>query len=373
MTWQLCARGLFSLGVGCFVALGSGCDSETKTADSPGSPAAGPASGGATASVASNAPDGVYGEIGGDIVAPADPGLPDTLLRSRAGDTFYQISKARLGQDQFGRPTLDVQYETLHSGEHNGVTLVMHGIDGSHQSFLILGPMQTRGTLSVGLPFPLPPGAPPLPKAVEVYLTRGDVRYQPDSPTFKVSNSTTIGGMQARTRPRNWTEEELARFTQPPPNYANADAHPSVGRDTEFAGDTTGGVPRRYVEPNGKLLGLDWRIGEWDGEACFGALTPVFSAKQPPGILTQRVIARDGYAVGEMRVRSRRYASAIQLVYYRVKADGGLDAADTYESEWFGVPGADGMLKTLGSSAQPAIGIVCQQGAIVNGVALVTR
>jgi hypothetical protein len=212
-----------------------------------------------------------------------------------------------------------------------------------------------------------------LPKDVEVYFTRGDMRYAPNPPTFKVSNSAVIGNMSKRTQPRNWTADEIARLTQPPPNHSSPNIHPDVGRNTEFAGDTTGGFPNRYVEPGGLLLGIDYRTGEWDGEPCLGGVVPVFDAKQPPAPVTQRVLARDGYAVGAVRVRSKRFVNAVQLVFQKVKADGMLDPADTYESDWVGAMNVDGEPKTLAGDGTPVIGIVCQQGAIVNGLALVLK
>jgi hypothetical protein len=171
------------------------------------------------------------------------------------------------------------------------------------------------------------------------------------------------------TRPRNWTREELSRYTQPPPNYANANAHPGVGKDTEIAGDSSGGLPQRYVEPGGHLLGLEYRTGEWDGEKCLGGLVPIFTREQPVSI-RERVIAREGYAVGAAQVQSARFVDAVKLVFQRVRDDGSLDASDSYESEWIGFPG-DAPPRMLSGEGQPVIGIKCQQGAILNGLALV--
>jgi len=313
-------------------------------------------------------PPGLYGDTGGEEVAAADPSLPGTMLRGRADDTFYAISNARLGQDRFGRPTIMIDYEVKKNGTHNGIGVVLHGDDGTERTVLILGAMQGHGTLPIEIPF-TGPGQRPFPKNIELFFTRNDPRYGQNAPTFKVSNSTVIGTMQKLTRPRNWTKEEQARLSQPPPNYANANVHTGVGTDTEVAGDATGGLPQRYVEPGGHLLGLEWRGGEWDGEKCFGGLVPVFKRDQPATI-PARVIAKDGYAVGGVQVQSLRFVDAIRLVFHKIKPDGTLDPADSYESEWFGFPG-DKAPKVLSSGGKPVIGIKCQQGAILNGLALV--
>jgi hypothetical protein len=312
----------------------------------------------------------VYGDQGGEQVLAADPTVPDTLLRARAGDTFYKLTGARVGQGQFGRPTLFVDYETVKAGQYNGVSLVIHGDDGNRQTVLLIGMLQTHGTLDIAPRGFGMPGRPPFPQNFEVYFIRGDARYGMNSPTFKVSNSVTVGMMNRQTRPRNWTKEEITRLTQPPPNYTNPNAHPNVGQDTPFAGDSTGGGSFRYVEPKGLLLGLDSRMGEWEGEKCLAAAAPVFSRDQPVAIATTRAVAKDGYAVGGIKVRSKRYVDAVQLVFMRVKADGRLDPTDSYTSDWFG-DAADQPLKTLAGDGTRVIGIHCRSGAILNGLALV--
>jgi hypothetical protein len=205
---------------------------------------------------------------------------------------------------------------------------------------------------------------------MELYLTRGEGRYgmQP-MPVFKVSNSVTVGNMPRKTLARNWTKEEIDRLTKPPPNYANANAHPNVGQDTPFAGDTTGGGSMRYVEPGGLLLGVEYRLGEWDKEKCLGTLVPIFS-RQQPATLKDRVLAPEGYAVGAFKVQSKKFADAVKVIFFRVKPDGRLDPNDAFPSEWIGYPeGEEG--KTLGGDGTRVIGIVNRQGAILNGVALV--
>jgi hypothetical protein len=203
-------------------------------------------------------PAGLYGDQGGEQILPADPGKPDTLLRCRATDTFFKLSNPHVGTDRFGRPTLFIDYEKVRVG-NGGFTLVIHSGDGSRTNVLLLGPLhQTRGTLEITSMFGGfgAFGRPAFPQNMEAYLVVSDGRYGPNTPQFKVSNSVVLGTMPGLTRPRNWTQEEIARLTKPPPNYTNANGHPNVGEDTPFAGNAKGGGS--FQDAGGRRPAGDW-------------------------------------------------------------------------------------------------------------------
>lgn len=67
-------------------------------------------------------------------------------------------------------------------------------------------------------------------------------------------------------------------------------------------------------------------------------------------------MARDGYAVGVVKIYARSYVNAPQLVFMRVRDDGQLDPADTYTSDWIGARGK-GTPHTLSGEGAPIIGI----------------
>jgi hypothetical protein len=315
------------------------------------------------------APPGVYGDQGGEEILAADPSVPDTLLRCRADDAFYRLSNPRIDRDRFGRPLVAVEYEKTKLGKYDGVTLVIHTDSGRRYNVMMLGPMnRTRGTVEASFMFG-EFGQPAAPRNMELYLLRGDGRYGHPAPQFKVSNSTTLGEMPKLTLARNWTGEEIARLTKPPPNYSNANGHPNVGQDTAFGGDTIGGGSFRYVEPGGLLYGLEYRPGEWDKEKCLGGVVAIFKRDQP-NTLQQRVLAKEGYAVGGIKVQSKRYVDALQIVFMRIKQDGRLDSKDSYTSDWIGFPGKEAE-KAILSEGRRVIGVHCRQGAILNGLALV--
>lgn len=333
-----------------------------------------PAPGGAPLANAApvEAPPGLYGDQGGDEVAPADPKLPDTILRARADDTFYRLSNPRVGRPTQGfRPgeALMVDYEVVRRGKYNGNTLVIHSGDGRRHPVRLtfFGPQRDRGTFELTTFGPF--GG--FPKNAELYMTNGDYRYGHRSPTFKVSNSVVLGTMGTLTKARNWTAEEIARYTKDPPNHTAANVHPKVGKDTEFVGDTTGGGPMRYVEPAGHLLGLEHRLGEWEKEKCIGGLTAVFRRDQEPMPGQTRVVAKDGYAVGGVEVHAQKFVDAVRLKYMKVRPDGTLDKNDTYTSDWIGYPG-EGAPKVLAGDGRKVIGLHLRQGAVLNALALVT-
>jgi hypothetical protein len=313
-------------------------------------------------------PAGLYGDQGGDPIAPADPHLPNTAMRARAEDSFYRLSNPRVGQPNFGPgQALLIDYEVTRRGKHNGGSLVIHGGDGRRTNVaLIIFGQQDRGTLEVKTFGPFHS----FPQNAELYLVRGDGRYGPKSPTFKVSNSVLMGVMPVTTKARNWTNEEIDLYTKDPPNYTAANVHTGIGRDTPLVGDSKGGVALRYVEPKGRMLGLEFRLGEWENEKCVGGLTAVFTRDQPV-TLPNRVLAKEGYAVAGAQVHAGKYVDGIKLLFQRVKDDGTFNPADSYASDWIGYAGA-GQPQNLANDGRDIIGILIRQGAILNGFALVT-
>jgi hypothetical protein len=312
------------------------------------------------------------GETGGEQVYPAANAPPGSPLRARKGDTFFLLSNARL--EPIGRkpfPVLSVDYEKVTEGPYNGVSLVVQHASGRQQSYILIRPFfQRRGTIEIDLGI-APPGAPGPPKNAELYLTRGEHRYGGGFfPTFKVSTSAVIGVVPEITLAREWTAEEIVKLRQPPPEGPKANVNPSVGEDTDYAGDVNGGV-FRYAEPGKPLLGVEYWNGEWEKEPCLARLIPVYEAKQPVEGAAQRVMARPGYAVGALTVRTKRFVNAVQVTFMRLGPDGRLDPKDSYTSKWLGVDNVEGKEVKLGGDGRKVIGLSCKQGAILNAVALV--
>lgn len=327
-------------------------------------------------------PGELYGDQGGEQVAPADAGQPNTIMRARRDDTFFKLSNPREGQvTERGRMinALLIDYAVVRRGKIDGGTLILHTDDGS-QAKVELNSIVNRdhGTISlVGVQHFGPRFGPrmgkgrttdiDLPKNIEMYVTRDDARYRPPG-KFMVSNSVVMGQMKVMTRARDWTAEEIDRYGKPPPNWTTPNTHPNVGEDVPPL-DGPAVFHRRFVEPEGRLLGLDYHLGEWNKEKCIGGLVPIFSTDQPTS-LTSRVIARPGYAVAGAEVHTGKEVYAIRLLFRRIKPDGTLDAADAYEGEWIGTPPA-GQAQTLVNDGRRVMGINLKQGAVVDRFALV--
>ena len=162
-------------------------------------------------------------------------------------------------------------------------------------------------------------GRRPLPAAVEVHGVQlgGAGRDEGDHPRPRLDARGNRALHQAAAR--------LHVAERPP--HVGEDVPPLPAAGGKF----------RFVEPDGRLLGLEYHLGEWDGEKCIGGLVPVFSADQPP-TKPSRVVARPGYAVAGAEVHTGKYVYAIRLLFRRVKPDGSLDAADAYAGEWIGTP-----------------------------------
>jgi hypothetical protein len=206
-------------------------------------------------------------------------------------------------------------------------------------------------------------------KNAEFYITRGDNRYLPP-PKFMVSNSAVMGVMKVTTIARDWTPEEIGNYGKPPPAYLAPNYHPAtLGEDVP----ALNGWPwkNRFVEPEGRLLGLEYSMGEWAKQKRIGSLVPIFSQDQPPS-RPMRDLARPGYAVAgaEVNFDKDNVVFGIRLLYRRVKTDKTLDANDAYAGEWIGTPPA-GPPTVLGNDGRRVMGMSCQNGAVIDRFALV--
>jgi RNA polymerase sigma factor (sigma-70 family) len=152
--------------------------------------------------------------------------------------------------------------------------------------------------------------------------------------------------------------------------YKKRNAHPDIGVDVPSLPDRGGLGQYRYVDPDGRLLGLDYFVGDWDKRKTLWRLAPVFSVDQPKQH-TGRSIARKGYAVAGAEVNVDKYVCGIRLLFQRVKADGTFDATDAYAGQWIGSSPPSGAATKLVDDGRRVIGIHFQMGAIVDRFALV--
>jgi hypothetical protein len=341
-----------------------------------GDKSAAPGSSPAAKAKAVATPEELYGDQGGEKVAAANARLPNTVMRARREDTFYKLSNPRVGQTSGRGPkrnALLVDYEVVSRGKFDGGTLVLRSPDGARVEVALTsiagrdeGTIELVGAQQFGN-IKIPKNTT-FPQNLEMYMTRGDDRYDPPS-TFMVSNSVVMGTMKTTTRARDWTREEIERYTKAPPSYKNPNAYPNVGEDVPPL--TAAGGDFRFVDPKGRLLGLDYAVGTWEKQTTVSQLTPVYSADQPKAH-TARSVARKGYAVAGAEVNADKYVNGIRLLFRRVKLDGTLDEKDAYAGEWIGVAPA-GKATTVVNDGRRVLGIRIQRGAIVDRFALVVE
>jgi hypothetical protein len=322
-------------------------------------------------------PEEMYGDQGGEKVLPANSRLPNTVMRARREDTFLKLSNPRLGEGGAKGKTKAflVDYEVLSRGKLNGGALVLRSEDGGKAEVALTsiddrdsGTIQLVGVQQFGnIKFTK---NVKLPENLEIYAVRGDDRYDPPS-KYMVSNAVVMGKMKTNTRPRDWTSEEIARYSKPPLAYKNPNGHPDIGEDVPSLPEAAGLQQFRYVDPDGKLLGLDYVVGDWEKRKTVWRLAPVYSADQPKQH-AGRSIARKGFAVAGAEVNTDKYVLGIRLLFSRVKADGSLDTKDSYAGEWIGAA-PEGKATTLINDGRRVLGIHFHQGAIVDRFALVAE
>jgi hypothetical protein len=323
-------------------------------------------------------PKKLYGKQGGEKVAPADDRAPNRVMRARLEDTFLKLSQPRFGQNECKQRTLVVDFEVVSRGQFDGGTLVVHGEDGKRAEKLlktIAG--RDHGTIEFVTrrqpPDGFVAGALEVPdNNFELYVLRGDQRYDPPYKCM-VSNSVVVGTIKATTLPREWTLEEIDRYhIKPPPVYKNPNTLPNTGVDVPPLPDVPGLSRSRYVDPKGRLIGLDYRLGEWDKQKTIWGVTPVYKVDQPQSH-TARSIAREGYVVSGAEINAGKYLNGVRLLFRRVKKDGTLDLKDFYSGEWIGVAPTQGEATKVVDDGRPVIGIDVLSGAIVDRFALVVE
>ena len=368
--------GGWSIFLGAMIALVAFTVPVETRAQSGNKPAAG--SGAADKEKAKIDPKDLYGDQGGEKVLEGNARLPNAVMRARLEDTFYKLSNPRIGQTTGPgpkRPAILIDYEVVSKGKLNGGTLVLRADDGSRAEIalnLIAGrddgiiqlvASKEFGNLKV-------PKNVMFPENIEVYVTRGDDRYDPPLKCL-VSNAAVMGKMKTSTRARDWTAEEIARYTKGPPAYKNPNAYPDLGEDVPALPKGRFGN-NRYVDPTDPLLGLDYMAAKWKNEPSVWRLAPVFSADQPKQH-RERSIAKKGYAVCGADLNVDKFVNGIRLHFCRVKADGTLDTKDTYAGAWIGAPPANGEGTKLVNDGRRVLGVYIQSGAIVDRFALVAE
>ncbi|MDY3556664.1 hypothetical protein R5W24_005834 [Gemmata sp. JC717] len=386
---RLPSRNSFLVATVAAVALTAGCGkkapapSRTENAGGAGvtpAPPVTPAAGVTPAPAEPNA--ALYGPELGEAFLPADASTAP--LRPRKTDTVYKLSNPRIGTPKptrFGpRPgsgqALMLDWEKVADGPNGGMTVVIRLATGKDMRVPIQSPGGDRaGTIEMEVAY-RGPWTGELPKDAELYVIREEHGYGVAfRKTFKVSNSVILGTTRFPiTAARAWTAEETAKLRTPPPAPPKELwASPGTGEETELAGIPEPHKFKRWTVDGGKpIVGFDYSVGGWDGESCLGGLWPLFD-RDWPDHGQQRVMARPGYAVGGLTVKSNKFVDGIRVTFMRVKPDGRLDPADKYESPWCGPHGSGKKETKLGGDGRAVIGLITDKAAVLHAVGLVVQ
>jgi hypothetical protein len=82
-------------------------------------------------------------------------------------------------------------------------------------------------------------------------------------------------------------------------------------------------------------------------------------------------MAKDGYAVGALNVKTNSTLTAFQVVYMKIKPDKTLDTKNSYTSEWIGEAGPSDKEETVTGNGSGVIGAHVWNFGRVFAIALV--
>ncbi len=83
----------------------------------------------------------------------------------------------------------------------------------------------------------------------------------------------------------------------------------------------------------------------------------------------QQAMAKPGYAVGGMEVRTGLHVDAVRVIFQRLTEEGRLDPDDAYESPWFG--GGGGGEQSIVGTGRPVVGIHGRSGDWIDAIGLI--
>jgi hypothetical protein len=297
----------------------------------------------------------------------------------------FKLSNLRLEVPAPGQQALlKVHYELVKAGDFPNPSLVIRTADGKQRFVLArLGtrarnPLQDKaGDLAFGLAFAR---VGENTKELEAYLVARDRRWEDEDfrPTFKISNSVVMGDLGRDLQyAREWTEVETKKLNDPPPQGPEPNANRTVGKETKHVGLVEQLTPAaRFVDAKKRLVvGFHYGLGTFEPEkgkktGCISQLVPSFHERQTSYGL-KREMAKEGYAVGALNVKTNSTVTAFQVVYMKIKSDNTLDTKDSYTSEWIGEAGPNDKEGPVTGNGRKVIGAHVWNFGRVFAIALV--
>jgi hypothetical protein len=170
---------------------------------------------------------------------------------------------------------------------------------------------------------------------------------------------------------------QRARLGQQSLTIRNALDDPARLASTQVAGrdhDLVRDIPKQGMP----LIGFRGETGGWFQFTVVGSLQslylspagPVAGNKWGHAGAGREIVARDGYAVGGILVRSGEVIDGLQLIFMRMKPDGlSLDPQDFYVSDWIGKAGNGA--RELSAKGKLIIGLTGRHGDVVESLGLI--
>ncbi len=145
---------------------------------------------------------------------------------------------------------------------------------------------------------------------------------------------------------------------------------------TDLAGKGEGW--QDIAREGGYIVGFEAGKGGWFQFSVLGGLRPIFATAhgERPGerrgkASGKRVVAKDGYAVGGLQVRSGDVVNCVEIIFMRINPDGiSLNPQDTYVTDWLGGEGG-GKPREINPRGRMIVGVTGSTGDVVNSLGLV--
>lgn len=175
-----------------------------------------------------------------------------------------------------------------------------------------------------------------------------------------------FGGLESPAAAGGGASQPLPQATQSTATNAKSVS----GKQTPLAGGK-GGVPFVMADADQRMaIGFRYAVGSWAGQPALRLLEPLY--ERPAAVRNGEIVARQGYAVGGLNANAGQYVHAVQVVFMRVTADGKLDPADSYASDWLGTK-TDASTTALDGGSVPVIGIHGRKAAVVDAIGLMLK
>ncbi len=132
------------------------------------------------------------------------------------------------------------------------------------------------------------------------------------------------------------------------------------------------------VQEGGYVVGFDAGKGGWFQFSVLGGFKPIFATargnrdgERRGKAGGNRVLAKDGYAVGGLMVRSGEVVNAAQVIFMRINPDGTtLNPQDFYVTDWLGGEGG-GKPKEINTRGHLVVGVTGASGDVVDSIGLI--